>query len=76
MIFSASFGVTLFKYSWPSLLCAPTAEYLIKLSKEIQFALKGYYERGQLALIRPARAEGVITYKQAVFTFLRTCGLA
>lgn len=47
------FGVILLKYSWLSLLCAPTAEYLIKLSKEIQFALKGYYERGQIPPVGP-----------------------
>lgn len=70
-----SFGVTLFKYSWRSLLCAPTAEFLIKLSKEIQYGPKGYYHKGQLPLIGPGHTEGVITSKHGVFTFSYTCGL-
>lgn len=75
LFFNSSFGVTLFKYSWPSFLCAPTAEFLIKLSKEIQYGPEGYYHKGQLPPIGPGHTERVITSKHRVFTFSFTCGL-
>lgn len=75
LFFNSSFGVTLFKYSWLSLLCAPTAEFLIKLSKEIQYGPEGYYHKGQLPLIGSGHTERVITSKHRVFTFSFTCGL-
>lgn len=57
------------------MLCAPTAEFLIKLSKEIQYGPEGYYHKGQLPLIGPGHTKGVITSKHGVFTFSFTCGL-
>lgn len=59
-----------FKYSWASFSVAPTAEYVIKLSKEIQYALKRYNHRGQLEQGRSGRAGGVINGNGAVFTLV------